>query len=167
MKKAALLFLMAVLAALALALSIFPSYLLAPNRAHTPDDISFAFRMLGLAPWLVLGVAVLSSLVGITVWRLPKLAGTARRVLLGTALVVLMAPMVVAAAISRGTIFERMFTAVSEVELESEASQPVAGDEMVMGIAMGGEARAYPIRIVGFHHIVHDTLAGEPVVTTY
>ncbi len=171
MKKVALLFLMAILAAVAMALSIYPSYLLAPPQAHTPEDIAHAFQMRGLAPWLVLAVALLSVFVGVTVWRLPKRPGIFRRVLLGTALVVLMAPLVVAAVISRGTIFERMFASLSEVELESDTASdtlnPVGDDEMVMGISVGGASRAYPIRIVGYHHIVHDTLGGEPVVATY
>jgi len=166
-KKAALLILMIVLAVVALALSVLPTYLLAPHQSHTPDDLAFAFRMRAWVPWLVAGVAALSLILGIVVWRQPRRSGAVRRILLGAALVVFLIPMVVAAAISRGMIIERMFVSVSEVELETPASLAVDDDEMVMGISIAGESRAYPIRIVGYHHIVHDIVGGEPVAATY
>ncbi len=38
---------------------------------------------------------------------------------------------------------------------------------MVMAVHLGGEARAYPIRIVSYHHIVNDVVGGLPIVATY
>lgn len=40
-------------------------------------------------------------------------------------------------------------------------------EALVMGIEMDGEAKAYPIRLVSFHHIVNDTVGEQPVVVTY
>jgi len=37
----------------------------------------------------------------------------------------------------------------------------------VIGVAMGGEARAYPLRFVRVHEIVNDTLGGVPIAVTY
>ena len=39
--------------------------------------------------------------------------------------------------------------------------------EPVIGLAIGGEARAYPLRILTWHEIVNDTVAGTPVTVTY
>ena len=39
--------------------------------------------------------------------------------------------------------------------------------EPVIGLAIGGEARAYPLRILTWHEIVNDTLGGVPVAVTY
>ncbi|MGI9384469.1 MAG: DUF3179 domain-containing protein [Methyloligellaceae bacterium] len=39
--------------------------------------------------------------------------------------------------------------------------------EPVVGLAIGGEARAYPLRILTWHEIVNDTVAGTPVTVTY
>jgi hypothetical protein len=43
----------------------------------------------------------------------------------------------------------------------SEASwlQP---DTLVLGAVQGGEARAYPLFIMQFHHVANDTLGGKP-----
>jgi hypothetical protein len=43
----------------------------------------------------------------------------------------------------------------------------LAAAEPVIAISVDGVARAYPIRIISYHHIINDTLAGEPVVATY
>ncbi len=40
-------------------------------------------------------------------------------------------------------------------------------DDLVLGYAAGGGAWAYPVRILNFHEIVNDTLAGEPVLISY
>jgi len=39
--------------------------------------------------------------------------------------------------------------------------------DRVIGVALGGEARAYPLRVLAWHEIVNDTLAGRPIAITY
>jgi len=43
----------------------------------------------------------------------------------------------------------------------------VGETEPVIGIAVGGEMRAYPLRILIWHEIVNDTVGGIPVAVTY
>ena len=40
-------------------------------------------------------------------------------------------------------------------------------DELVLGVEWQGAAHAYPIRMLRFHHIVNDTVAGRPLLITY
>jgi hypothetical protein len=40
-------------------------------------------------------------------------------------------------------------------------------DELVFGAVVNGEARAYPVRILGHHELANDTLGGEPVSLVY
>ena len=40
-------------------------------------------------------------------------------------------------------------------------------DTEVLGVALGGEAHAYPVRMLEFHQIVNDGLGGVPVAVTY
>jgi hypothetical protein len=37
----------------------------------------------------------------------------------------------------------------------------------VIGVALGGEARAYPVHAMEYHQVVNDVIGGEPVVVTY
>jgi len=39
--------------------------------------------------------------------------------------------------------------------------------DRILGLVEGGEAKAYPIKILNWHEIVNDTLAGKPVLVTY
>jgi hypothetical protein len=43
----------------------------------------------------------------------------------------------------------------------------VKPNEPVIGLEIGGDARAYPLRILMWHEIVNDTVGGEPVAVTY
>jgi hypothetical protein len=40
-------------------------------------------------------------------------------------------------------------------------------NKLVIGVAMKGEAKAYPIEVIGYHHQVQDTIGGEPIIVTY
>ena len=39
--------------------------------------------------------------------------------------------------------------------------------DVVIGIRVGNEARAYPIKILNWHEVVNDTISGVPVVVTF
>jgi hypothetical protein len=47
-----------------------------------------------------------------------------------------------------------------------EADWLESGDR-VIGVEIGGEAKAYPLRILTAHEIVNDEIGGEPVAVTY
>ncbi len=47
------------------------------------------------------------------------------------------------------------------------ARSPWSDDELVLGVAWNGEARAYPIAILVWHELVNDTLAGRPILVSY
>jgi hypothetical protein len=37
----------------------------------------------------------------------------------------------------------------------------------VLAVENHGEAVAYPIRLMAYHHVVHDRVGGTPIVATY
>lgn len=43
----------------------------------------------------------------------------------------------------------------------------IVDTDLVIGVEIGGEARAYPTRILAWHQVVNDTLAGRPILVTY
>jgi len=47
------------------------------------------------------------------------------------------------------------------------AEKEIADSEPVIGLVIGGQARAYPLRILTWHEIVNDEIAGVPVTVTY
>jgi hypothetical protein len=40
-------------------------------------------------------------------------------------------------------------------------------DRLIIGVALDGSSKAYPIEIIGYHHQVRDTVGGQPVLVSY
>jgi len=62
---------------------------------------------------------------------------------------------------------DAMFLQPRVVRMEPAARNTVARDRLVVGIEVDGEARAYPLQFIGYHHQVRDTVAGRPVLVSY
>lgn len=62
---------------------------------------------------------------------------------------------------------DRMFLQPRTLRMADAASNQVGLDKLVVGVALNGEARAYPIQFIGYHHQVRDTVGGQPVMVTY
>jgi hypothetical protein len=50
---------------------------------------------------------------------------------------------------------------------EAEAKGVVDDRDMVIGVARGPEAKAYPITIMGVHELGNDTIDGLPIAVTW
>lgn len=73
-----------------------------------------------------------------------------------------------AAWASRQNVFERMFAPLEEARFAAAGEADwVAEDDPVLAVERNGEAAAYPVRQLAYHHIVQDVIGGEPVVATY
>ena len=69
----------------------------------------------------------------------------------------------------RINVFEaKMFAPLADTRMASAAEASwVADDDVVLAVTVGGESVAYPLRIVAYHHVVHDVVGGVPIVATY
>jgi len=56
---------------------------------------------------------------------------------------------------------------IYEPEFVAAADAPLEDDELVIGIALGGEAKAYPITVLRFREMVNDELGGLPILVTW
>ena len=57
-------------------------------------------------------------------------------------------------------LFDPRLTAAAEAKGLRE-------DEPVIGIAIGGEAKAYPVAIMGVHELANDTCGGQPIAASW
>ncbi len=62
---------------------------------------------------------------------------------------------------------DHMFLQPTVVNMQPASANKVAPDRLVVGIEMDGQARAYPLQYIGYHHQVRDTLAGKPILVSY
>ena len=56
-------------------------------------------------------------------------------------------------------VYDPIFAGVTDAPLDD--------DELVMGVAIGGEAKAYPVSVLRFREMVDDELAGWPILVTW
>ena len=79
--------------------------------------------------------------------------------------------LLLAAGITYTTNFEMaadtMFYQPSQVIQHDAATNKVDMDRLVIGVEHNGEAKAYPIQYIGYHHQVRDVLGGKPIMVTY
>jgi Protein of unknown function (DUF3179) len=80
-------------------------------------------------------------------------------------------PIAIVAAIVYITNFvmaaDAMFKQPKHLLLVSAESNKVDSNRLVLGVSINGEAKAYPIRFLGYHHHVQDTVGGKAIMVTY
>ncbi|MCE7061532.1 DUF3179 domain-containing (seleno)protein [Dyadobacter sp. CY343] len=62
---------------------------------------------------------------------------------------------------------DTMFYQPQTVLMQHAAANKIDPERLVIGAEVNGEAKAYPIQFIGYHHQVRDTLGGKPIMVTY
>lgn len=143
---------------------MFPLFVMRPFVAQKP-----ALLMIALAverwslPFTVVAAAAGAMLLVKTWVRKPERFAIVKNLLM----IVAVALLVLAIPGSRVNIFERMFHPMGEVRFIPAAQAQIEPGEMVISVHANQETRAYPILQMAYHHVVNDTLAGQPIVITY
>ena len=147
--------------AVALFFLAYPIYVIRPFRHQGAGELAVALGVLRYRP-VVMGVCVALGIVALILyWR--SRPGRWRRLAAcaGTVGVCLFA------AVSRINIYEMMFHPIGHPEFQQADQAKLDGQEMVTAVEIGPVARAYPVRITSYHHIVNDVVNGVPIAATY
>lgn len=62
---------------------------------------------------------------------------------------------------------DAMFKQPKQLLLAAADKNKVDTGRLVLGVSINGEAKAYPVQFLGYHHQVQDTVGGKPVLVTY
>ncbi|MFT3750235.1 MAG: DUF3179 domain-containing (seleno)protein [Agriterribacter sp.] len=62
---------------------------------------------------------------------------------------------------------DKMFYQPKNKNFANASANKIALDKLILGIQVNGEAKAYPIQLIGYHHQVKDTVGNIPVIVTY
>jgi Protein of unknown function (DUF3179) len=143
-----------------LTFAAYPMYVIQPFREQTPAALDRALWVLLHNKPLSLILACLVTAVALLLWRR---AGWMAKLLLVPA----MGVAILAAASTWINPFEHMFHPLGEPKYLPAGLAKIDPNDMVIAVSLGGESRAYPIREMGYHHVVNDRLHGLPMVVTY
>jgi len=141
------------------ALEILRVYFIMPfpgSQRH--DTVGFAYFLDRNIIWLrLLGLALV-------IWPLLFYLGTGRVWLKITLVVILLLYGSVFYLFNFKFLADKMFY---QPRVKQFAMDSTNRDRLVIGVALQGEAKAYPIEIIGYHHQVRDTVGGRPILVTY
>ncbi|MGQ0646431.1 MAG: DUF3179 domain-containing (seleno)protein [Gemmatimonadaceae bacterium] len=62
---------------------------------------------------------------------------------------------------------DQMFRLPTQLIMAPPERSTVARDRLIVGIEINGDARAYPLQFIGYHHQVRDTVGGQDVLVSY
>jgi len=62
---------------------------------------------------------------------------------------------------------DAMFKQPKQLLLVNAAFNKVDSNRLVLGVSINGESKAYPIRFLGYHHHIQDTVGSKPIMVTY
>ncbi len=139
----------------------YPIYVIRPFRHQGSTELSIALQIMRLRPAVVILLALVAVLVAVLAWT------RVSRLLARAAVVLLAAATVIASALSFVNVYELMFHPVRRPTFKDVSGTRLADGEQVIAIKQARTARAYPIRVISYHHIVNDVLGGLPIVATY
>ena len=159
-RKATWLFLL-LITLIALAIVIIPVWLIQPFKPQSTRALEVSYVIRNWSP----NVTVIAIGIGVfLVMRLGRGARWWKRALL----VIVMAPLLAATWFARQNHFEWMFNALPNPAYATISQAGFVNDsDRVLAVENRGEAVAYPIRLMAYHHLVQDSVGGTPIVATY
>jgi hypothetical protein len=137
-----------------------PMYVIRPFRPQGAEAMNVALTVRRAGPWVAGLCAVAVLVLMIRLWKTARIGS--RIFLLG-----LFALAAAGAVVTHINIFEKMFHPYDTPAFASADEVKVDPDDKVLAVKIGQQARAYPIRTMGYHHIVNDTVGGVPIAVTY
>ena len=145
-----------------IALVVLPLVLDQPFGSQTARTLEAVYAMRRWSPILtVLGLAALAVLAAISLRR--RRTGLA---LVGFAGALMLA--IAAAWFARQNPFEWMFNPLPRPQFVAAAQASfVDPNDLVLAVSVDGDAAAYPIRQMAYHHLVNDRIGRTPAVVTY
>ncbi len=146
----------------AFAMVALPVWLIQPFRPQSQRGLEISYALRRWSPMLTIVSLAIGMVLLFWIWRVSS--GWWRKALL----VVIFIPLLAATWFARQNHFEWMFNPLANATYaKASAAQFVNDGDIVMSVEQNGEAAAYPIRLMAYHHLVQDTVGGTPIVATY
>jgi hypothetical protein len=139
-----------------------PAMIIQPFKAQTPNGIEISYLIHKWSPI----VTVLILLINL--FFLAVLLKRTNRWWKRTAAVLLFLMTGIFAWFSHQNYFEWMFRPLPDAAyVHADEQKFTTGNDMVLAMNINGDAVAYPVRLLAYHHLVNDTVGGKPIVATY
>jgi hypothetical protein len=147
---------------LGLAMVLVPVWIIHPFKPQSERGVELSYALRRWAPLATVVASAAALILAAWLWR------NSRRWWRKAPLVVAVIPLLAATWFARQNHFEWMFKPLPNAAYaRADGAGLIADTDMVMAVENNGEAVAYPVRVMAYHHLVQDVVGGTPVVATY
>lgn len=145
----------------ALAMVAVPVWIIMPFKPQTARGVEVSYALKRWSPVLTIIALALALILAAWLWRGSRWWKRAF-------LVVIFIPLLASTWFARQNHFEWMFNPLANAAYAKVSDAGFVDDaDIVLAVESNGEAAAYPIRLMAYHHVVQDTVGGTPLVATY
>jgi len=138
-----------------------PIWIIQPFKPQTQRGLEISYTLRRLSPLLTIVASASFVLLAVWLWSGTRWFGK-------LILIVLALPLFASTWMSRQNHFEWIFHPHASIAYAPANAASLVGDnDMVLAVKNSGEAVAYPVRIMAYHHLVQDVVGGTPLVATY
>jgi len=145
-----------------LAIVLAPVWIIQPFKPQSARGLEASYAMRRWSPWVTLIALALALILVAWLWR------GSRRWWKKALLVIVLIPSLVVTWFARQNHFEWMFNPLANAAYAKTSEAGFVDDaDIVIAVESNGEAAAYPVRLMAYHHVVQDVVGGTPIVATY
>lgn len=139
-----------------------PVWFIKPFSAQTEKQLEISYFLRSWSPILTIVFALAAIGAAVFIWN------NSGRWFGKAALIVPLFIIFVFTWAARQNHFEWMFNPLGNAKFAKVAEADfVADDEMVLAVEINGDAVAFPVRQMAYHHIAQDVVGGVPITATY
>ena len=149
-------------AALAIAVVFIPAWVIQPFKPQTARGVEVSYHLRSWSPILTVAALLLAVSLVVLLWR------GAGRWWRKALMVLLLIPTLASTWFARQNHFEWIFNPLTNSSYaKTDEATFLTDDDVVLAVESKGEAVAYPVRFMAYHHVVQDVVGGKPIVATY
>jgi hypothetical protein len=146
---------------LSLSVVLVPALLIQPFKLQTARGLKISYELRRWSPVITISALAIAVLIAFSLWN--RTLRWWRKAFL----CVLFIPLLVATWFARQNHFEWMFNPLPGAGFVSVNDASFVDGDMVLAVEQNGDAVAYPVRQIAYHHVVQDVIGGSPIVVTY
>jgi len=145
-----------------IAIVAIPIWLIQPFAAQTQQSIDISYLFRSWSPTVTLVACAALLFLVFYIWS------NSRRWFAKAALILPLLIVLPFTWLARQNHFEWMFNPLAHGSYVSASTADfIADKDMVLAVRVNGEAVAYPVRQMAYHHVVQAVVGGMPITATY
>ena len=144
-----------------MAAALTPAIIIQPFKPQTEKGVAVSHLIKRVSPLLTIVLLMAMFVLLFKLWRGARWWSRSLAIMA-------IAVTTLATWFARQNHFEWMFNPLaSPAYAAADAATFVDGADLVMAVVHNGDAAAYPVRQLAYHHLVQDVVGGLPIVVTY